>query len=228
MGSREPASPAPGGKGTGFVTGFVLAGGQSSRMGRNKALLTLNGEARGSGETLLDRTARLLSGVADDVVIVGDPATYGDLGYPVIADRVTGKGPLGGLDAALGHLESSAKGGEAGAWALVTACDMPGLTEEILRTLTGTVRRHPRAVAVVPETGQGLEPLCAVYHTRLLPAVRDALSEGGKKLKMKDFLEDAGHRFELVRVPLPTEPFANINTPEAWEQFTSKRNGEAA
>ena len=194
-------------------------------MGRDKALLRV----KNSGETLLERAARRLSGVVGDVVIVGDPNTYGNLGYPAIADRVPGQGPLGGLDAALTHLKNlSSKGGESGAWAIVTACDMPDLTREVLRTLVDTVRRRPDAGAVVPETDRGLEPLCAAYHVKLLPAVRDALGQGGKKLKMKSLLEGVGGRLEVVRVPMPAEPFANINTPEAWKQFTGKRNGEAA
>jgi molybdopterin-guanine dinucleotide biosynthesis protein A len=76
--------------------GFVLAGGRSSRMGRDKALLTIDGEA------LLTRVARQVAAVAGSVTVIGPPERYSHLSLEVVPDRTPGAGPLGGIDTALG------------------------------------------------------------------------------------------------------------------------------
>ena len=73
--------------------GFVLAGGKSSRMGRNKALLPYR------GRTLVEHVAEIVETAAGSVSVVGDAETYGHLGYPVIEDVIPGCGPLSGIHA---------------------------------------------------------------------------------------------------------------------------------
>ena len=174
--------------------GFVLAGGRSSRMGRDKALLEFH------GATLLEVAARKLRQVVPAVTIVGPPQRYGHLGWPVIPDLVDGCGPLGGLYTALSNTAAE--------WNLVLACDMPAVTPETLRAL---LQAAPNCGcdALVPETAAGWEPLCAVYHRRLAPALGSAIQR--KLFKMQEFVSKIG----ACPWPAPDAAlFANLNTPE--------------
>ncbi len=138
--------------------GFVLAGGRSTRMGRDKALLPWN------GGTLLDHVAGVVREAVGNVTVIG----RGE--HP---DVVPDCGPLGGLLTAFAA--SSAER------VLLVACDMPNLTAELLRGLAETP-----GDAVVAETNGRLHPLCAVYSRKLEPEV--ALAIERKSLKMHDFL----------------------------------------
>jgi molybdopterin-guanine dinucleotide biosynthesis protein A len=171
------------------VAGFVLAGGKSSRMGQDKALLPW-----GEG-TLLDHVAGAVRAGVGDVTVIGRD----------IQDLVPDRGPLGGLLTALNGLEAD--------WALIVAVDMPNLTAELVGGLAEAARES-ESDAVVCEAGNRLHPLCAAYHRRLLPAVEAAVDR--KSLKMHDFLSTI--RVERWPVPDPAL-LANVNTPEellAW------------
>lgn len=178
--------------------GFVLAGGQSSRMGRDKALLPWK------GSTLIQSVAHEVFVATGSATLVGSPEVYGKLGFPVIPDRIQGCGPLGGLHAAL-----SAQAAE---WNLVVACDMPAVTHPFLRELLDAAEESG-VDAVVPFNSGGLEPLCAVYHSRLLAAVESAIQ--CKLFKMHDFVAKI-----QVRRWIASDPslFRNLNTPEQLTQ----------
>src|SRR5918911_1260403 len=103
------------------VEGFILAGGASSRMGRDKAALRL-GE-----ETLVARVASALTGIATRVSVVSSRHAADSFGLPVVRDVFEGAGALGGLHAALLHARSP--------WAAVVSCDLPFVTAELLRRL---------------------------------------------------------------------------------------------
>ena len=96
-------------------TGVVLAGGKSSRMGRDKALVQVE------GITLLDRAIEQLRPHAKEVLVIGDPARYTPIHAHVVPDDEPGNGPLGGLVTALAHARYVR--------VLVLACDMPNITE---------------------------------------------------------------------------------------------------
>ena len=174
--------------------GFVLAGGRSSRMGQDKALLPWK------GSTLIQSVAREVFNAAGNVTLIGSPQRYGKLGFPVIPDKIEGCGPLGGLHAAL-----SATSAE---WNVLVACDMPAITSQLIEQLLEAAEGSG-CDALVPETPGGLEPLCAVYHARLLPAVESAIHS--KLLKMHDFVSIIQTR--LWPAPDPAV-FRNINTPQ--------------
>lgn len=176
--------------------GFVLVGGRSTRMGRDKALLPLG------GKTFAQHIAEQVKHSAGSATLIGSPALYSNLGFPVIADLIPGAGPLGGLYTAL---ENSAAD-----WNLVVACDMPNLTSGLFDHLF-LEAESSRADCVVPETEAGLDPLSAVYHRRCAAAARLAIYR--KSLKMHDFVTGLN-----MRTILPGSPaaLANINTPEDW------------
>jgi molybdopterin-guanine dinucleotide biosynthesis protein A len=171
------------------VAGFVLAGGKSSRMGRDKALLPW-----GEG-TLVDHVAEVVRAGVGNVTVIGRD----------VSDLVAGQGPLAGLWTALAGTDAS--------WALIAAVDMPNLTIGFVRELAEAARRS-EADAVVCEVQGRLHPLCAAYHRGLLPAVEAAVRS--KSLKMHDFLSTI--RVERWPVFDP-DLLANLNTPEellAW------------
>ena len=180
-------------------SGFVLAGGASSRMGRDKALLAYR-EA-----TLVEYVAGAVFEAVGSVAIIGDPDRYDGLGHRVYRDKVAGCGPLGGIYTAL-----SVTGTE---WNLVVACDMPAISFEALRRLINREAEPGRDTVMAAGPGGEPEPLCAVYHRRCLPVLARAIRD--KRLKMRDLVGEL--RVELR--PLDAAALANVNTPEEWEGY---------
>ena len=149
------------------VHAFILAGGSSSRMGADKALLQLD------GQPLLLRAARLLDLLVASVTVIGDPARYASLGLAVVPDDVPGLGPLGGIATALRISRTP--------WNLAVGCDLPYLTAAWIESLISRALAS-RADALLPEGESGPEPLCAVYHARCAPAISAALERGVRKV----------------------------------------------
>lgn len=142
-------------------SGFVLAGGESSRMGRDKALLPYH------GTSLVEHIAGIVREAAGNVAII-------------VNDKMPGFGPMGGLFTALSVSETE--------WNLVVACDMPGLSPEPLRILLKRAETSPLDCVAAASPSGVLEPLCAVYHRRCLPIVARAIRD--KRLKMLDLLSE--------------------------------------
>lgn len=181
--------------------GFVLVGGDSSRMGRDKALLPFE------GVTLADRVAAAVMGAANNITLIGPPERYESLLYPVIPDLVKGYGPLGGVYTALSSTQSD--------WNLIVACDMPALTIEFLEELFEAAEGSD-ADCVIPETSSGLNPLCAVYHRRCLAAVKSAVDL--KLLKMQDVVST----LRVLKWPVADPSLLqNLNTPADFEKAVS-------
>jgi molybdopterin-guanine dinucleotide biosynthesis protein A len=184
------------------ASGFVLAGGGSTRMGRNKALLPFH------GMTLVEHVAGIVREAACSVTLIGDPGQLGHLALPVIPDQLAGRGPVGGIETALTMTTTD--------WNLIAGCDMPGITRDILLRLLGRAAlTSADCVAAAASDGEP-EPLCAVYHRRCLPAVSRAIREN--RLKMKNLLAELGA--ELM--PVDPSALANANTPAEWAEFEAK------
>ena len=177
----------------GEAAGFVLAGGRSSRMGRDKALLPYQ------DRTLLQHVSQVVETAVGNVTVIGPLERYTGLGLRVVPDVVAESGPLAGLVTALRETNRQR--------VLVIACDMPNVTSKMLWDLVIASARSD-ADAVVCDTGR-LHPLCAVYHRRLLPTAEAALSE--RSLRMHDFLA----KIHVERWPV-SDPklLANLNTPD--------------
>jgi molybdenum cofactor guanylyltransferase len=182
-----------------------LAGGASTRMGRDKALLEIG------GVTLVERAARLVKSVSASATIVGIPHGIEGLSLEAIRDDWTGAGPLGGIATALRASESD--------WNLVVACDLPYLTREWLAFLVGRALKS-KADAVLPMNERGAEPLCAMYHKRCESPIWLALDRGTRKVT--DGL--AGANVEYIA---PNEwkafdseglLFKNMNSPADYEE----------
>jgi len=184
------------------AVGFVVAGGRSRRMGRDKALLPW------AGTTLLDHAIARLGAVCDEVrVLSGSEARYRDRGRPVDLDAVPDAGPLAGLAIALAVAAPRE--------ALLLGVDMPFVTADLLRGLRDAL---PGWDAVVPATKGGPEPLCAVYGAACLEPVRAALAAGD--LKMTAFWSAVRVRklagAELAAFGDPDRLFRNLNHPSDY------------
>ena len=180
----------------------VLAGGQSRRMGRDKALLPLG------GQTLIERVLAAAHPLGYPCLIVGDPSSYANLKLPVFPDRRPKLGPLGGLYTALSTTAAPV---------LLLACDLPFLTPDFLRHLVN--RRGPYQ-AVVPHTATGLQPLCALYEPSCLATVQAAIQ--ADQLGMRDLLNNLSLDLVKEKDWRPYDErgllFANLNAPAEYER----------
>ncbi|HEV8039389.1 MAG TPA: molybdenum cofactor guanylyltransferase [Bryobacteraceae bacterium] len=183
-------------------SGFVLAGGGSSRMGRDKAMLPYR------GTTLVEHLARIVQEAAGAVALIAEPSRYRSLGYPVYPDKFPGCGPLGGVYTALSVSSTD--------WNLIVACDMPGISAEVLRALLGSASESGKKCVVAIGPAGEPEPLCAVYHRSCLPVLERAMEE--KRFKMKDLVAELDATLKLVNA----SALANVNTPAEWADFEPK------
>jgi molybdopterin-guanine dinucleotide biosynthesis protein A len=182
--------------------GFVLVGGRSSRMGRDKALLPFR------GRTLAEHIADQVLIATGQVSLIGNHAIYSYLGFPVIEDQYAGCGPLSGIQAAVTH--------SAAEWNFVCACDLPDITSEFIDALLQRAEQSATD-AVIPVGPAGLpEPLCAAYHQRCGAAITQALSQDVRKVM--DGL--ASLDLDLWHVP-DSQYFHNLNTLQDWRSYTN-------
>ena len=183
--------------------GYLLVGGKSSRMGRPKALLPFEGAPLGRA------LARVVERAAGSVVLVGTPEIAEAIGYPAIADRYPGEGPLGGILTALEHSGSD--------FNLVVACDMPALTVEFLASLMEAAGLRDADVLLPVGAANRPEPLCAVYHRRSLGRLAAVFADGQRKIMT------ALSGLNVMHWPVAdTEVFQNVNTPEDWAPWAGR------
>jgi len=154
------------------IGGYVLAGGASSRFGRDKALVEVG------GAPMLERMIGLLRGVSKEAKIVARCGRYEAFGVDIVEDRWPGEGPLGGIVTAL---EDAAGSAGPAKWNLILGCDLPFLTREWLMFLCERAARSEARV-VLPYSANGPEPLCACYRTGAAAALRAALESGVRKV----------------------------------------------
>ena len=190
----------------GLCRGFVLTGGKSSRMGRDKALMEVG------GRPLVLHVTDAVAQVVSSVTLVGSRAKYGSLGLPVVEDLLPGQGPLSGIHAALKESRAPLN--------LVLGCDMPFLSAPFLEMLVMVAAVADAQATVTESTEFGYESLCAVFNRDALPHVEEALKAGDLKLS---------HVYEKLRMRTlsaeewrPYNPhgilFHNVNTPEDFEK----------
>ncbi len=185
--------------------GYIVTGGTSRRMGRDKASLPWR------CVTLVEWIAVQVHDAVGNATLVGAPERYGNLEIPAIGETYPGCGPLSGIEAALRHSPFDLN--------LVVACDMPLLESQALRDLTAAALVARADVCAAVNAAGDLEPLCAVYDRRILPAILRALEQG--RLKARDLLEQL-----TVNTWRASDPrmVINANCPSDWD--TLLRGGE--
>ncbi len=181
------------------LSAFVLAGGRSSRLGSEKALVELE------GETLLVRALRLCRSLTAAVYVAGPADKFAALGA-VVEDVHRGCGPLGAIHAALSASTTDLN--------FILAVDMPFVVPAFAEHLVAQARASG-AVVTVPRVGGRFEPLCAVYRRPFRDTAQAALEQGRYKIDALFPLVtvrvlDAD---ELLRFAFDSAMFQNLNTP---------------
>jgi molybdenum cofactor guanylyltransferase len=154
------------------IAAFVLAGGGSTRFGRDKALVEFG------GETMLARMIGVIRGIDHGVKLVAAPGKYTEFETEIVDDRWPGEGPLGGIVTALLRTQQQEPGC---AWNVIVSCDMPFLTREWMTFLAERAAAS-EAEVVLAHSEHGPEPLCACWRTDALGTLRDAFERGVRRV----------------------------------------------
>jgi molybdenum cofactor guanylyltransferase len=193
------------------VTGFVLAGGKSSRMGSDKSFLPWN------GSTLLQQTKAVLDQVCEKVFILGPPQLYASFGE-CYEDIYADCGPLGGIHAALLHSST--------AYSLIIAVDTPFISPEFLHYMVDRALSSS-ALVTAPRIGGAMQPTCTVFSRKFLPIAEEALKSGKYKLEplfppQQTLVLTEADLGQFARVG---EMFENLNTPQDFERARNRTSG---
>jgi molybdopterin-guanine dinucleotide biosynthesis protein A len=183
---------------------FVLAGGQSRRMGAEKALVELD------GRTLLERALSLARSISGEVQIVGSKAKFSGYG-DVVEDEFPQHGPLGGIHAALRASTSELN--------LMLAVDMPFVEVRFLEFLFVEAARHESAVVTIPRAAGAWQTLCAVYRKPFSDLAEQALRAGKNKIDplFRETTIQILDEPALTKLNFSLNMFRNVNTPEELE-----------
>ena len=190
-----------------MLTICIQAGGQSSRMGEDKALKTF------LGRPLIQRVVDRLSPIADEIILTTNrPEDYAFLGLRLIADLKPGRGALGGLYTAIASAAHPT--------VAVVACDMPFASATLLETASRLMVRE-EADVVIPKSEQGYEPLHAVYRrATCLPAIESAIeADQWKVIAWFPQVKVRTLTSEEIQEHDPTGlAFWNVNTPDEFAE----------
>jgi len=185
------------------ITGIILAGGKSSRMGTDKALIEVN------GKKIIQHIFEALNNVTDSVMIISNSNNADFLGVSVYTDLIEDCGPLGGIYTGLKFSETEKN--------IILSCDIPFVTAELLNFLIEKSEKHDVAI---PEHNGKTEPLCGVYSKSCEQVFKNSLTSGNHKL------HDAINLLNLNIVNIDKEKFynnkllANLNTLEELKKYT--------
>lgn len=192
------------------ILGVILAGGKSSRMGTEKALLLLE------GIPLVQHVARTLASIFRDVAIIGgDRRKFDFLNLPMIPDVFEGSGPLGGIHAALSHSQPRST--------FVLSCDTPFVPSQLVTYVLAHEQSAPTRIVSVDGVPQ---PLCGLYDPSCL-SVMELDLRGGKNSVVKT-LQEIAHSIIPVTPDLPfytSHMLRNLNRPEDYHFLSAISNG---
>jgi molybdopterin-guanine dinucleotide biosynthesis protein A len=186
-----------------MITGVILAGGKSRRMGQDKAFLDLG------GRPMIEVVAEKVRTVAGELIVVADDhqryAPFADLSVP---DRFPGIGTLGGIHSGLYAAKTDLS--------LVVGCDMPFLKPPLLNWFIEAAQGYDVVILV---QGEWVDPLHAVYHKNCLPEIERVIRAG--KHRVISFFDSVRVRKvtaqEIEHLDPALASFMNINSPEEWQ-----------
>lgn len=179
----------------------ILAGGKSSRMGRNKAFIKI------AGQTILQRIINVTTdlGQSKTMLITNTPDLYTDYDLAMYSDIVPDSGSLGGIYTALSHSQT--------AYTVMIACDMPFVSADVLRPMLAQRQNFDAVVPTVKGYPQGLH---AIYRHTCLDLIRENIEQN--KLKVSKIFDDLQVRYldESALADVNTNGLAlmNVNTPD--------------
>ncbi len=185
----------------------ILAGGRSSRMGQNKALIQLP-----NGRLMIEEIIFRLAPLTDDLILVADDQTlYASLNLRIEPDRVSGTGALGGVYTAVAAARNE--------HTLVVACDMPFVSPDVVRALA---ERRPNCDVVACRLDNGeFETMQAIYGKGCQPAMEESLRN--KRLRIISFFDKVRvcpvNEIEIRKMDSDLVSFVNLNTPEEFQRY---------
>lgn len=187
------------------ITGIILAGGRSSRLGKDKGLCAFK------GKSLVSYAIEILKPLCGNMIISANyfPEKYAALGLPVVPDKIQGIGPMGGILTCLKQSKTQHN--------LVLSCDTPFVNTDVFRHLLNEVENF-QVVCPAHETFL-LEPLSAYYNTNVLGDLEEAIRK--KEYKMMRFFKRIRFKSVSIDEHLPFFSdylFLNLNTPEDLEK----------
>lgn len=196
------------------ITGVLLVGGESRRMGRNKAFLEI------AGKPLLERNLEVMGSICNEVIIScreTDQYEGYTKQYQVIADRIKNKGPLAGLCSILPLAKYE--------YIFMAACDMPLLNRQAIAYIYSQIEDYQ---LIYPYVWDRLHPLHAFYHQSILPVAEKHLQED--QLSLLDLPKGCRTKTPRVSELLAGNPtrelieqsFLNVNTPLEWDRINEK------
>ena len=150
------------------ITGIVLAGGKSSRMGSDKGLLTIN------DKTFVEHVIVAMKPLVDKIIIVSNNKDYDQFGYRRVDDSIKDSGPLAGLYSGLKHSETE--------FNLVLSCDIPMIKTEILKKLVDADLENHEVVQI--ESNTKTMPLIAMYKKQCMHKCLELLQQGERRLRV--------------------------------------------
>ena len=179
------------------LTGIVLAGGKSSRMGVDKGLISFK------GKKMVEYSIDLLRPFCDEIIISSNQMGYELFGFPVIMDNYNGCGPVGGLEATLKHSKTE--------WNVVLGCDTPFLKSQLIELL---IEKAEDFDCIIPSHDKGIEPLVAVYNKRLSVFFEEKIKH--REYKLQKMISEINASFFNVEFLLTKYPklFCNLNSKE--------------
>ncbi|MCL6479820.1 MAG: molybdenum cofactor guanylyltransferase [Peptococcaceae bacterium] len=185
------------------ISGIILAGGKSKRMGRNKALLEIG------GISMIERVAGVLAQHCSEILVAGENIELNRMGFHIVPDIYPGCGPLGGIHAGLTAAQNR--------FSFTAACDIPFLDGGLMRRMILEIEDN--CAAVVLKTGQYLEMLFSIYSKEFARAAETCIKNGVYKITAALSLV----RWKAVEVDLAEFPdlkkiLMNVNTPEDYEE----------
>ena len=190
-----------------MITGFILAGGASSRIGREKALLSMG------TRTLIELVLERLRPCVQQVVVIGNahnaPALEALTHVRVLTDLKPAHGPLMGIYTGLRHTDTPLN--------VFVGCDMPWLDGRLIERLTNAWSEQVESVASLHPL-EGVQPFPLVCHLRACRRV-GALLDGGQR-SLKTLLHAPSARLVRIEEPELQRSFANINTVEDYAKLT--------
>ncbi len=151
-------------------TAIILAGGKSTRMGEDKGLMLYQ------GKPMMEHVIDAVLPLTNRILISSNSDAYKQFNYPIFTDKILDKGPLGGIVTALAHSQSEIN------WIL--SCDSPLITTAMLQILIDQLGEYD---AVVPQTGEKIHPLIAVYRKSILNRLEEHVALN--RLRMRDVLD---------------------------------------
>lgn len=184
------------------LTGIILAGGKSSRMGYDKGLAIVN------GKKMIEHVYAALSQVVDKVIIVANSDSYNYLNVPVYEDMYKEIGPVAGIYTGLSHSTTEKN--------IIVACDMPFVSPQLLTTILEHIGNNQ---IVVPTVNDHLEPLCGCYKKEILEELKEIIEmEVYPVHRVIEFFDHLALKINEEETNAGTV-FTNINKPEDIEQI---------